>query len=117
MGMNVQSVTNLSRSGLADWVVQRFTAVVLAAYTLFMAAFVIMNPDLSYNQWQSLFSVTWVKIFTLITLLSVVGHAWVGLWTVATDYIKPALIRFLFLAVVGITLFVYLVLTVTALWG
>lgn len=117
MGMNVQNVTNFSRSGLSDWLIQRFSAVVLAAYTIFMAVFLLSNPDLTYSHWQGLFSITWVKLFTLLTVLSVVGHAWIGLWTVATDYIKPTLIRFLFLTVVGITLFVYLVITVTALWG
>jgi len=117
MGVMVQSITNLSRSGLADWMVQRFTAVVLAVFTVFIAAFIFLNPDLTYSQWSALFDLTWVKIFTLITVLSVVGHAWVGLWTVATDYIKPAMFRFVFLCVTGITLFVYLIITATALWG
>ena len=117
MGVMVQSVTNLGRSGLSDWLIQRFTAVILAAFTVFLSVFILLNPDLSYSQWNALFDMTWVKIFTLMTVLSVVGHAWVGLWTVATDYIKPALIRFVFLSVVGITLFVYLIITATALWG
>lgn len=117
MGVMVQSVTNLSRSGLSDWLIQRISAVILAAFTVFLAVFILVNPDLSYSKWNALFDLTWVKIFTLITVLSVVGHAWVGLWTVATDYIKAALIRFIFLCVVGTTLFVYLIITATALWG
>lgn len=117
MGMMVRNVTNWGRSGLSDWLVQRMSAVVLAAYTIFMVSIFVQNPDLTFSEWQAFFDVTWVKLFTLLTVLSVVGHAWVGLWTVATDYIKPALIRFFFLIVVGITLFVYLVTTATALWG
>ena len=40
----VASVTNLGRSGLYDWVVQRLTAVILALYTLFLLGFVIASP-------------------------------------------------------------------------
>lgn len=116
MGM-IRNVTNLSRSGLSDWIIQRLSAVLLAAFTIFLVVFLLSNPGLQYEQWQALFSQGWVKIFTLLTLLSLVGHAWVGLWTVATDYIKPAFIRFLFLLVVGITLLVYFVTTVSALWS
>lgn len=115
--MGVRSVTNFSRSGLSDWMLQRISAVILAAFTVFIIGFLIQNPDLQYAQWHGLFEKTWVKVFTLLSLLSVLAHAWIGLWTVATDYIKPTFIRFLFLAVVAITLFVFLVVTVTALWG
>ena len=117
MGMNVTNVTNFSRSGLSDWLIQRVSAVILAAYTVFLAVFIILNPDLQFEQWRALFDLLWVKVFTLITVLSVVGHAWIGLWTVATDYIKPAFTRFVFMAVVAITLFVYLIVAIEALWG
>lgn len=115
----VKSISNFGRSGLADWVIQRATAVVLAAYTLFIVSFVLMLPEggLTYDVWTSLFSTLWVKIFTLLTLLSIVGHAWVGLWTVLTDYCKPTALRFLLLALLFITLFVYLIAGVSALWG
>ncbi len=113
----VRSITNLSRSGLSDWMLQRLSAVILAAYTIFIVAFLVKNPDLQYAQWAQLFSQGWVKIFTLLTVLSVLVHAWIGLWTVATDYIKATFIRFVFLLVVALTLFVYVLATVTALWG
>ena len=54
----VASITNLGRSGLYDWVIQRLTAVILAVYTLFLLGFVIAHPDLQYSDWQGLFSCT-----------------------------------------------------------
>ena len=39
----VASITNLGRSGLYDWVIQRLTAVILAVYTLFLLGFVIAH--------------------------------------------------------------------------
>ncbi|MFG1496556.1 succinate dehydrogenase, hydrophobic membrane anchor protein [Saccharospirillum sp. HFRX-1] len=113
----VRSITNLSRSGLADWMIQRISAVLLATYTLFVLGVFIANPDLGYAEWRNLFSQFWVKIYTLITLLALVGHIWVGMWTVATDYLKNAWVRFIVLFVIAVTAFVYLVAGVSAVWG
>ena len=49
----VTSVTNFSRSGLYDWMAQRVSAVVLAAYTLFLLGYVMANPGMDYDQWQA----------------------------------------------------------------
>lgn len=113
----VASVTSLGRNGLYDWMVQRVTAVVLGLYTLFILGFLISTPDLTYAQWSGLFSQTWVRIFTLLSLISLAAHAWVGLWTVSTDYIKATGIRFIFQAACGITAFAYVVWGVQVIWG
>ena len=83
----VNSVTNLGRSGVYDWVIQRLTAVILALYTLFLLGYVLATPDLTYDVWKDLFSCTAMKIFTFAALLSMCAHAWVGLWTISTDYL------------------------------
>jgi succinate dehydrogenase / fumarate reductase membrane anchor subunit len=113
----VTSITSFGRSGLYDWMMQRATAVILLAYTLFILAYLLFNPDLDYMQWKTLFEQTWVRVFTLLTLLSIGAHAWIGLWSVSTDYIKPTGPRFLFQAVCGTAMFVYLVWGVQVLWG
>ena len=48
----VASVTSFGRSGLYDWMIQRVTAVVLAAYTVFILGYLVLNPDLTYMQWS-----------------------------------------------------------------
>lgn len=123
MGM-VTNVTNLSRSGLYDWMAQRVSAVVLAAYVLFLLGFLIFNPGLTYAEWQALFSQNWVRIFSLLTLVALSVHAWVGMWTISTDYLTPmgigksaTVIRFLFQAVCGLAMFVFFVWGVQILWG
>lgn len=113
----VTSVTNFSRSGLSDWVLQRASAVILATYSIFIVGYILLNPDMSYVQWKELFSCTSVRIYSLLAVLSLVAHSWVGLWTIATDYIKPAKIRFVFNAAVIVTLFVFLVWSIEILWG
>ncbi|MGB1271345.1 MAG: succinate dehydrogenase, hydrophobic membrane anchor protein, partial [Endozoicomonas sp.] len=64
----VTNITNLSRSGLYDWMLQRLTAIILGAYTLFLLGYIVTNPGLGYEQWATLFDQTWVRIFSLLTL-------------------------------------------------
>ena len=35
-----------------------------------------------------------MRLFTLLMILALVGHAWVGMWTVLTDYVKSNGLRF-----------------------
>ncbi|MBE0485128.1 succinate dehydrogenase, hydrophobic membrane anchor protein [Marinobacter sp.] len=112
----VSSVTNLGRSGVFDWLIQRVTAYVLALYTLFLLGFMVFS-DVNYETWAALFSQTWFRIFTLLALLSIGAHAWVGLWTVTTDYIKAMAPRFLVQALCGLTMFVYVIWGIQILWG
>ncbi|MFQ3230243.1 succinate dehydrogenase, hydrophobic membrane anchor protein [Reinekea sp.] len=113
----VTSITSLSRSGLLDWLMQRVSAVVLASYTVFLFGYFLFASEVTYETWQALFANFWVKIFTLATLLSLVGHIWVGMWTIATDYVKNAWARFLVLSVIALTNFIYFVVGFSAVWG
>jgi succinate dehydrogenase membrane anchor subunit len=118
----VTAVTSLGRSGLYDWLAQRVSAVILLAYFLFVAAVLLGGVD--YESWKALYSQTWVKIFSLMALLSLGVHAWVGLWSVLTDYMtermmgsKGNLIRGIFQVICGITLFTYVVWGIQILWS
>lgn len=120
----VTTVTNLSRSGLYDWMAQRVSAVLLAVYTLFLLGYLLMNPGLTYEQWVGLFSQNWMRIFSMLTLVALSVHAWVGMWTISTDYLTPmamgksaTILRFLFQAACGLAMFVFFVWGVQILWG
>ncbi|WP_421684447.1 succinate dehydrogenase, hydrophobic membrane anchor protein [Stutzerimonas urumqiensis] len=120
----VTNVTNFSRSGLYDWMAQRVTAVVLAAYFIFLLGYLLLNPDLDYTQWSALFSTSWMRIFSLLALVALAIHAWVGMWTISTDYLTnmaigrwATAVRFLFQAACGIVMFALFVWGVQILWG
>jgi len=113
----VTSITSFGRSGLYDWMFQRVTAVVLLAYTVFIVGYLLMNPELTYGQWHDLFTGTAMRVFTLLALLSMAAHAWIGMWSISTDYIKPTGPRFLFQAACGLLTFIYVVWGVQILWG
>ncbi len=113
----VTSVTNLSRNGLSDWLIQRVTAFLIGAYLIFLFFFMILHRPLSYLEWYSLFAQTWMEIFSFLVLLSIVAHAWVGLWTVLTDYVKLIWLRLFLEIVIAIYLIALLVWGVLILWG
>ena len=120
----VTAVTSFGRNGLSDWLIQRVTALILLAYTLFIVGVVFFGPQLSYAEWKGLFGQTWVRIFSLASLLSIAVHAWIGLWSVSTDYMterlmgpKGNILRLLFQAFVAIALFSYVVWGIQILWS
>ena len=113
----VKSVTSFGRSGLYDWLIQRVSAVVLGAYTVFMVVYLLNNSDLTYEQWNGLFGMTSMRIFSLMALMSLGAHTWIGLWSVSTDYIKPMGYRFAFQMVTGAAMFAYTVWGIQLLWG
>ncbi len=84
----VRAVTSFGRSGLSDWLVQRVSAVIIAAYFGWLL-YVFLCGELDYAAWVELFSGTGVKIFSTLALLSVVAHSWIGAWGVLTDYVTP----------------------------
>lgn len=123
MGM-ITNVTSFSRSGLSDWLLQRVTAVVMAAYTVFITAYLLFNSGLEYSQWLGLHSHVAMKIFNVLTVLSIAVHAWIGLWAVLTDYVTERLLGpkatalriFLQLGMITVTL-VYVIWALDIVWG
>src|SRR5262245_60383517 len=89
----VRVVTSLGRSGLQDWLLQRASALVLIFYLSFLLGYFIYVPEMNYGHWKALFSSWIVRSFTLITLFALFIHAWIGIWTVCTDYIKNTACR------------------------
>lgn len=120
----VTAVTSFGRSGLYDWLIQRVGGVVMAAYTLFIVVYIAINPELNYAQWSGLYGQLWMRIFSLITLVSFITHAWIGLWAVLTDYLtnrlmgaKATVLRLLAQVMLGVVAAAYLVWGIETLWG
>ncbi len=79
--------------GLRDWLSQRATAVVMALFTFVLLAQVLTGGPLGYDSWSAIFSRQWMKVFTLVVIVSLAYHAWVGMRDVLMDYIKPVGLR------------------------
>ena len=85
----VGKLNYLHQRGVFDWVIQRTSAALLAIYTIGIIGFLVANPNLEFETWRSLFSSQLMRVFSLVTLLFLCGHMWVGMWTVITDYLTP----------------------------
>ncbi len=114
----VTNVMSFGRSGLADFVIQRATAVILALYTLCLVGFFLANPDVTYLELRDYFGNPAMQVFSTMALLSTAAHAWIGMWTIGTDYIRPhyfgggaTTYRFIYEAGCLFVLFLYV------LWG
>ena len=107
---------SLTGNGLRDWLVQRFSALILAGYCLVLFGFFILHPHLDYMGLRQFFATTWMQVFTLIALFSLFVHAWVGIWTVITDYVKPVVLRLSVQVLVIAMLFIYFFWGIEILW-
>lgn len=121
---NVRNVTSLSRSGLSDWLLQRVSAIILGAYMLWLLGSILLAPEMNYSEWRGLFDSTFMRLFSLITVLAVCVHAWVGMWTIGTDYLRPAhigkgatTIRLIYQAGCVLLIVVYLFWGISIFWG
>ena len=110
-------MVNVSRRGLHDWLVQRVSAVLIGLYVIFLVGFICTHHPLSYDVWHQLFSLVAMKVATIIVMLSILWHAWIGLWTVFTDYVKPKALRLVLEILVIIVLASYLIWCIDVLWG
>jgi succinate dehydrogenase / fumarate reductase membrane anchor subunit len=91
--MTTKRIVTGAHYGVRDWVAQRITAIILTLYTLYLVVRVLAMPELSYASWYQLFAGPFTKVVTLLALISLVYHTWVGVRDVYMDYIKPTWLR------------------------
>lgn len=96
--------------GLAGFIAQRVTSVVLTLWVLLVGARVLFGP-LTYEKWAGLFAPLPMKIITLIALLSLLYHAWIGVRNIWMDYVSPVWAR------LSLQVITVLYLIACALWS
>jgi succinate dehydrogenase / fumarate reductase membrane anchor subunit len=70
MVKKVTTDMSLTANGLHDWLIQRFSALVLAIYFLVLVSFFLLHPTLDFSTWQGFFAHRWMQVATLIVLYS-----------------------------------------------
>lgn len=113
----VKNAATLGRSGVHDFILLRASALVLASYLIFIVGFLVCTPSVDFAVWKGLFSGVAMKVYTLMALLAVLVHGWIGLWQVLTDYVKSAGLRAAGQYAVILVLLAYLFAGVVILWG
>jgi succinate dehydrogenase / fumarate reductase membrane anchor subunit len=113
----VTGQASLKRNGVQDYVTTRATALIMTAFSLFMGGYFIVTPDITYAVWNELFSGLAMKVFTFITLVSIMFHIRIGMWQVLTDYVKASGLRAFVQFIINLIASVYVVVGLFVLWG
>jgi succinate dehydrogenase / fumarate reductase, membrane anchor subunit len=103
--------------GLRDWLIQRITAAVMAVYIVALAVYLLWQPALNYDTWTVLFSSSLMRTFSLLFLMSLFYHAWIGVRDVVMDYVRSAGLRLVIHVLVILALLFYVIWSVQILWG
>ncbi|MEP6608018.1 MAG: succinate dehydrogenase, hydrophobic membrane anchor protein [Burkholderiaceae bacterium] len=101
--------------GIAGFIGQRVTSVVLTLWLLLVGVSVLFGP-LSYERWAALFSPLWMKIVTLVALFSLFYHAWIGVRDIWMDYVSLVWLRLSLQVITVLLLIGYALWSVQILW-
>jgi succinate dehydrogenase / fumarate reductase membrane anchor subunit len=113
----VNNAATVGRSGIHDFILIRASAIILALYTLYLVGFFVTTADVTFEVWHTLFGGVCTKIFTILALIALLIHAWIGVWQVLSDYIKPALLRGGLQFFFSVLLLVYFAAGLLTVWG
>lgn len=113
----VSNASALGRNGIHDWLLLRAAAMIMTLYVFYILAFIVMSGPLTFDIWRGFFASSFTKVFTLLTLFSILVHGWIGMWQVLTDYIKPLALRMMLQLVIVVALLVYAIYGTVVVWG
>ena len=103
--------------GTTGWLLQRLTAVIMAVYTIGMLACLLVHAPATYADWKALFTGPFVRLATMLFILALLYHAWIGMRDIFMDYVKPTGIRLALQFAVVVALLFYLIWAASTLWG
>ncbi len=113
----VSNASALGRNGIHDWLLLRASAILMTLYIIYLLGFVVMAGPLTYDVWHGFFASSFTKVFTLLTLFSILIHGWIGMWQVLTDYVKAVATRLLLQFAIVVALLSYAVYGTVVVWG
>jgi succinate dehydrogenase / fumarate reductase membrane anchor subunit len=103
-------------TGVFDWLVQRKTAVIILAYIFYIAYFFVSRSPVQFEDWIGLFESMVFRVVSFVVFISLLKHAWVGVWTIVTDYIHNTILRITILYIFKILLLFYLIWAILILF-
>ncbi|MCY3857886.1 MAG: succinate dehydrogenase, hydrophobic membrane anchor protein [Gammaproteobacteria bacterium] len=110
-----------SKRGLIDFIAQRLTAVIIGIYVIHIAVIFALNGDMDYVAWRGYFTSGYSLLLSSLTVLAIVVHSWIGMWTIGTDYIRGSGIanklRLGYQALIGVVLIAFLIWSLGLIWG
>ena len=81
--------------GAFIWYTQRYTSLIILSYLIYIFSFIFNNQDINFFSWSDFFLSFQGRFLSSIVFLVIVLHAFIGLWTVGTDYLTKRTLGFL----------------------
>jgi succinate dehydrogenase / fumarate reductase membrane anchor subunit len=103
------------KSGLREWILQRFTGIYIGIYSLFLFFYFINGID--YFSFVKLFSVFYFKVFSVLFIFSLALHSSIGIGIIITDYVKNVFFRIVLDFIINFSLLFYIFFVMQILWG
>lgn len=103
--------------GLDAWLWQRITSLFLTAYIFPILLFWLMPQAVTLDAWRTLLFSTPMRILGGLASISLLVHACIGIWVVATDYIQIDWYQQLVLSLFYIITVVSSVVLIISLWS
>ena len=88
--------------GLRAWLLQRLSAVYMVFYLLAAVVILSRSAPLDYTTWLGLFHAPLSNILTILFILLLLGHAWVGLRDILVDYVHYLPARFILMVAITV---------------
>ena len=85
-------------SGLRAWYLQRLTAIYLGLYLVAFLVMLVTYPPQSHTDWVAWLAGPFSSLATMLLVLSLLLHAWIGVRDVLIDYVKPIAIKLVMLS-------------------
>ena len=104
-------------SGIKDWLWQRISAIIFLLYFLTVIVFWFFNGYADFFEWRNFLLNLPMQIFATLAIFSFMIHAWIGLWTIYTDYIKNTIMKQSFILATIVLIFLYALVSLYLIWG
>ena len=98
-------------AGLNVWMLQRLSALYLAAYAGYLLLHFVRQTPADYQAWQTWVATPAVGISAALFFLALLLHAWVGLRDILMDYVRSLPLR------LSLTALLLLGLVACGLWS
>ncbi|MBD5770010.1 succinate dehydrogenase, hydrophobic membrane anchor protein [Marinomonas colpomeniae] len=105
-----------SRSGTKEWVFQRLSNVAICLWGVIFIGLVLTLDSATFSDWKGLFSPTWFKVYSSITLVMVCLNSVLAGWQIGTDYIKPTCVNRFYMVAVKLVSLAYVAFGLYILW-
>lgn len=112
----VNRIVTGAHYGTRDWLAQRITAVIMAVYSVILLVVLMGAKPVTYGWWKEIFALGWMRVATLLFVVSLAWHAWVGVRDIVMDYIQLDGLRLALQVCTLLLLASYIGWTIQVLW-